>query len=259
VGRGIALELGAAGVIVYITGRTVEEGTGRDGLAGSLARTSQEVMDLGGVCIPIQCDHRDDAQVQRVFDRVAAEHGRLDILVNNVWGGYESMAENGGEFTWGYPFWKQPLWRWDAMFAAGVRAHYVASVFGAGPMVAQRSGLIVTISFWAARKYEGNVAYGVAKAADDKLVADMAHELRAHGVAAVSLYPGIVRTEDVMRAADYFDLSNSESPEFTGRAVTALAGDPEIMYKSGKVLVVAALAQEYGFTDVDGRQPRLIS
>src|ERR671933_1630905 len=118
-------------------------------------------------------------------------------------------------------------------------------------MAAQGSGLIVNISFWAAQKHIGNVAYGVAKTATDKLTADTAHELRAHNVAVVSLYPGLVRTEGVMEAAAFLDLSNSESPQFIGRACAALAADSDIMRKSGQVLVAAALAQEYGFTDVD--------
>jgi len=116
--------------------------------------------------------------------------------------------------------------------------------------------LIVNISFWAAQKHIGNVAYGVAKAATDKLTADMAHELREHNVAVVSLYPGLVRTESVMESAAFFDLSNSESPQFIGRAVAALAADPNIMRRTGQVLVAAALGQEYGFTDVDGKQLR---
>src|SRR5919201_6608319 len=138
------------------------------------------------------------------------------------------MIENG-EFTWPRPFWQQPLWRWDAMFQAGVRAHYVASQLAAQMMVARRRGLIVNISFWAAQKYIGNVAYGVSKAATDKMTADMATELRPHGVTVVSLYPGLVRTEKVMEAAAYLDMSNSEAPRFVGRAVAALASDPGIM------------------------------
>lgn len=165
------------------------------------------------------------------------------------------MVENG-EFTWSLPFWIQPLWRWDAMFAAGVRAHYVTSAHAARIMVANKRGLIVNISFWAAQKYLSNVAYGVSKAATDKLTADMSHELCEHNVAVVSLYPGLVRTEKVMEAAAFLDLSNSESPQFIGRAVAALASDSNIMQKSGRVLVAAALAREYGFTDVDGKQPR---
>jgi dehydrogenase/reductase SDR family protein 1 len=165
------------------------------------------------------------------------------------------MIDNGA-FTWPRPFWEQPLWRWDAMFTAGVRAAYRASQLAARPMVAKRRGLIVNISFWAAQKYVGNVAYGVSKAATDKMTRDMATELAPHGVAVVSLYPGLVRTEKVMEAAAYLDLSNSESPDFIGRAVAALAADPEVLRHSGKVVVAASLAQDYGFTDLHGKTPR---
>lgn len=240
VGKGIALELINAGATVCLTGRTAED-----------------LNQFTGQAIALHCDHRDDQQVEAVFQQLAKDHQRLDVLVNNVWGGYENMMENG-EFTWSRPFWQQPRWRWDAMFQAGVRAHYVASQFAAPMMVQQQSGLIVNISFWAAQKYLGNVAYGVSKAATDKMAADMARELHAHNVAVVSLYPGLVRTEKVMQAAAWLDLSNSESPQFIGRAVAALAADPKIMEKSGQVLVAAAVAEEYGFTDVDGKQPRLL-
>jgi NAD(P)-dependent dehydrogenase (short-subunit alcohol dehydrogenase family) len=165
------------------------------------------------------------------------------------------MIENG-EFTWTRPFWKQPLWRWDAMFAAGVRAHYVASAHAARIMVAQQRGLIVNISFWAAQKYVGNVAYGVSKVATDKMTADMAHELREFNVAVVSLYPGLVRTEKVMAAAAFLDLSNSESPQFIGRVVVGLASDPNIIQKTGRVVIAAAAAREYGVKDIDGKEPR---
>ncbi|MGH9822342.1 MAG: SDR family NAD(P)-dependent oxidoreductase, partial [Blastocatellia bacterium] len=203
----------------------------------------------------IKCDHRDDDQVKSIFRRIADDQGRLDVLVNNVWGGYEDMIENG-EFTWTRPFWEQPVSRWDSMFQAGVRASYLCGQSAARMMVAQRSGLIVNISFWAAQKHVGNVAYGVSKAATDKMTADMAHELKDYNVAVVSLYPGLVRTEKVMESAAWLDLSNSESPQFIGRAVAALAADPNIMHKTGQTLVAASLALEYGFTDVDGKQPR---
>jgi len=173
----------------------------------------------------------------------------------NEHGGYENMLEDG-VFTWIKPFWEQPLWRWDAMFEAGVRAHYHASQLAARTMVANRRGLIVNISFWAAQKHIGNVAYGVSKAATDKMTSDMAAELRSHDVAVVSLYPGLVRTEKVMQAAAWLDLSNSESPEFVGRAVGALASDPNVMRHSGGIHVAAALAVEYGFQDIDGKSPR---
>lgn len=183
--------------------------------------------------------------------------------MNNAWGGYEHMvektAEDGWDFTWPRPFWEQPLWRWDAMFASGVRATYTASRLGARLMVAQKSGLIANISFWAAQKYLGNTAYGAAKAATDKLTRDMAHELLDQGVTLVSLYPGLVRTESVLRDAAEFDLSNSESQQFVGRAVAALASDPQVISKSGQVLVAAALGQEYGFGDIDGKQPRPVT
>jgi dehydrogenase/reductase SDR family member 1 len=240
VGKGIAEELADAGAAVYVTGRTVGE-------------TKFEC-----ACRPLTCDHTDDAQVEAVFSRIEAETGRLDVLVNNVWGGYERMIE-GTNFTWSWPFWQQSTFRWDSMFAAGVRAHYVASCFAARKMVEQNRGLIVNISFWAAQKHVGNVAYGVAKAATDKMTADMAHELKPHDVAAVSLYPGLVRTEKVMDAAAYLDLSNSESPRYVGKAVAALAADENVMAKSGSVVIAAACGEEYGFADVDGKRPRCLA
>jgi dehydrogenase/reductase SDR family member 1 len=254
VGRGVALGLGEAGATVYITGRTTNDENRSEGWPGTIYKTADDVTELGGKGIALQCDHRNDAEVEAVFKQILAEHGKIDILVNNVWGGYERMDENG-EFTWIKPFWEQPLWRWDAMFNAGVRAFYVASQLAAPSMIAQRSGLIVNISFWAAQKFMGNTVYGVAKAATDRMAMYMAHELRNHNVAAVSLYPGLVRTEGVMANAQYFDMSNSESPQFIGRTVAALAIDPSLMQKSGQVFVAAALALEYGFTDIDGKQP----
>jgi dehydrogenase/reductase SDR family member 1 len=239
VGKGVALALAQAGSTVYVTGRTA----------------SKDTVSGHNRLIPVACDHTVDSQVEALFEEIAKAQNRLDVLVNNVWGGYENMVENGA-FTWPLPFWKQSLSRWDSMFAAGVRSHYVASAHAARMMVEQLSGLIVNISFWAAQKHIGNVAYGVSKAATDKLTTDMAHELKEFNVAVVSLYPGLVRTEKVMEAAAYLDMSNSESPEFIGRAVAALATDSNIMEKSGHVLIAAALAQEYGFTDIDGKQPR---
>ncbi|MCG2584248.1 SDR family NAD(P)-dependent oxidoreductase [Massilia sp. TS11] len=234
IGRGVALVLAQAGVKVFATGRSAPAALG--GLHPNLH--------------PMACDHRDDAAVRAVL----ADCGPLDLLVNNVWGGSEAMMDNG-EFTWGLPFWQQKPNRWDAMFDVGPRAHFVASGLAAGPMVARGSGLIVNLSYWAAQKYKGDVAYGVAKAATDKLSADMACELGPHGVTSLTLYPGLVRTEQVLALAAHVDLSNSESPEFIGRAVLALLGDPGVARHNGRVLVAAALAREYGFTDLDGKLP----
>ena len=236
VGRGIAIALAEAGATVYATGRTISNAS----LPPAIHR--------------LPCDHTNDDDVARRFEEIRSAHGGLDVLVNNAWGGYERMVEHG-QFTWGKPFWEQPLWRWDAMMQAGVRAAFVASQHAARLMVPARHGLIVNLSVWAAQKYIGNLLYGVSKAATDKLTADMAHELRPHGVAAVSLYPGLVRTEAVL-AAGFFDLSNSESPEFQGRAIAALAADPDVLRRSGQALVSAELANVYAFTDVDGKQPR---
>ena len=186
-------------------------------------------------------------------DTIAAE-GHLDILVNNAWPGYENMEE-GNEFTWVRPFWEQPMWRWNGMIDVAVRAAFVAARAAAPSMIARRSGLIVNISFWAAQRYEGNVIYGLAKAAADKLAADFAHELRPHDVAAIALYPGLVRTEAVLRNAQYFDMSNSESPQFIGHVIAGLWRDPDLMAKSGRVHVAAALAQEYDLADIDGKRP----
>ncbi|HXB69822.1 MAG TPA: SDR family NAD(P)-dependent oxidoreductase [Candidatus Acidoferrales bacterium] len=238
VGRGLGRELARHGARVFVTGRS----------APDHERLNEQIT-------AIRCDHRLDIQVEAAFKLIASEASAIDILVNNVWGGYERMVENGA-FTWSKPFWEQPLWRWDAMFSAGVRAHYQASQLAAPAMIAQRRGLIVNISFWAAQKHIGNVAYGVSKAATDKMTADMAAELKPYGVAVVSLYPGLVRTEKVMEAAAWLDLTNSESPEFIGRAVAALAADPDVLRHTGKVLVAAGLAMEYGFTDIDGTTPR---
>jgi len=237
VGRGVARALADEGARVFVTGRPAPDGAAEGGVMN------------------IRFDHREDADVQSAFARITQDTSGIDILVNNVWGGYERMIDNGA-FTWSKPFWEQPLWRWDAMFGAGVRAHYHASQLAAPSMIAKGRGLIINISFWAAQKHIGNVAYGVSKAATDKMTADMAHELRPHGVAVVSLYPGLVRTEKVMEAAAWLDMTNSESPEFIGRAVAALAADPDVMRYTGTVQVAASVAIEYGFKDVDGKAPR---
>ncbi len=218
IGKGIALELGAAGATVYLTARTVDAG-------------------------PIP-----------------------DVLVNNVYSAPDLAR-------WlGRPFWELPLEAWDEVIDIGVRSHYVAAALGTPLMLEQGSGLIVNVSSSGAIQYAHTVTYGVGKAALDKMTADMAHELTPHGVGVVSLWPGLVRTEVVLLGArttddgrqvldlpgeGTFDLADAESPRFSGRAVVALATDPDVLSRTGRAWTVADLASAYGFTDVDGSLPRV--
>ncbi|NDJ55055.1 MAG: SDR family NAD(P)-dependent oxidoreductase [Chloroflexi bacterium] len=252
IGRGAALALAAAGARVYVTGRSAEASIAD--APGTLQDTLDQIEGGGGQCIVVPCDHAVDDQVAEAFGYILDDSERIDILVNAAWGGFEGITDQ--DHPWGAPFWQQPVYRWDAMFDSGVRTYFTASRWVAPRMIEQKSGLIVMLSYWAAQKYISNVPYGVAKAATDKMVQDMAHELRHHRVAVVSLYPGLVRTERMQTATQIFQMRNSESPEFTGRAIVALASDPDLLEKSGEFHVVAQLAQEYGFTDIDGNQPR---
>jgi len=253
----VALGLAEAGATVHITGRTLREGEHPEGIdrGGSLAAVVEASARYDGTVVAHRVDHSSDEETEAVVRQVIADEGRLDVLVNSAWGGYERMVE-GDQFTWVDPLWKQPMWRWDAMMDVGVRSAYCGIRVAAETMAQQRSGLIVNISFWAAQKFMQNVVYGVSKAAMDKMASDVAAQLRQFDVAAVSLYPGLVRTEEVMKNKEYFDMSNSESMEFQGRAVAALAADPRVVEKSGKVFTTADLALEYGYTDIDGYQPR---
>ena len=242
-GRAVAHVLGEAGATVYLTGRSVPGAPSGEGRSGDIEATARGVDRRGGTGIAVQCDHTVDAQVERLFDRVRAEHGRVDVLVNNAWGGYEQRGDSAATF-FGTPFWEQPLWRWEGMFTAGVRSHYVTSRSAAPLMLApgaDRPRLIVSTLAWAYGAYLGNVLYDTAKAATVRMTYGLAQDLRPHGVAAVALAPG--------------HLGVNESPEYLGRAVAALASDPDVLAKSGEVLTVGDLAREYGFTDVDGTQP----
>lgn len=251
VGKGIALSLGAQGATVYITGRTLDTPHTTVPLPGTLKDTAAGVDQAGGKGIAVQCDHRDDVQVQAVIERIKTEQGRLDILVNNAWAGYEGYIDDQ-YLPPNAPFWQKPVTFWDDNLI-GVRWAYVASTYATPLLIASGGGLIVNLSY--SPLIPGNPAYNVAKQAADRLAFEMAHALREYHVAAVALHPGLVRTELVLKNAHYFDMSNSESPQFTGRAVTALAADPDIMQKSGQALVVAQLAQDYDFDDIDGTRP----
>jgi dehydrogenase/reductase SDR family protein 1 len=262
IGKGIALELGAAGATVYVTGRTVEPGA----MAGTVGETAAEIDALGGHGVGVACDHKDDAQVKALFERVAAEQGHLDVLVNNVFPA-PVLA------PWlGQKYWDLPVEAWDEIIGVGTRSHYVASVFGTPLLFAAGGGLIVNVSSSGAVTYAHNVVYGVGKAAVDKMTADMAVELAGTGVEVVSLWPGLVRTEMLDAAAvrdgdeiyielpgeGRFDLTDAESPRFLGRAVVAMAGDPGLAARSGQAFTSAGLARELGFTDTDGRIPEVL-
>ncbi|MEU6558325.1 SDR family NAD(P)-dependent oxidoreductase [Nocardia nova] len=259
IGKGIALELGAAGATVYVTGRSEHAGH----LPGTVAATAAEIDASGGHGVPFVCDHRDDEAVARLFETVRADHGRLDVLVNNV---YNSPASA----RWlGKPFWEVPPAAWDEGFDIGVRSHYAAAHFAA-PLLIDSGGLIVDISSPGAEHFTHNVVYGVGKAAVDRLTADMAHDLSGTDVTVVSLWPGIVNTELLqlvpadaqgrrlitLPGEGTFDLNDAETPHFAGRAVVALAADADRRARTGRAWRVADLAEDYGFTDVDGRVPR---
>jgi len=248
VGKGIALGLGEAGATVYVTGRSVEPRNGRDALPGTIGETSDLVTAAGGRGVAVRCDHANDADVAALFERVKKDHGRIDILVNNA------FAIPDGKLV--APFWELPIDHWDVMHRVGLRSHYVASWFAAPTMIAAKGGLIVNVSSFGAKIQAVNVAYGVGKAGVDRMTRDMGRELKPHGVAVVSLWPGIVKTERLLVDDRLgFDPSNGESPTLSGRAVAAVAGDAERMSKTSQALVVAELAREYGFTDIDGSVP----
>jgi len=236
IGKGVALALGEAGATVYLTART-----GRQ-----LDAAAREVARFGGKAIAAICDHRDDAQVRAVFRRIQAEHGRLDLLVNNLF-------PAGGDLR--APFWELPPPAWDD-HAATLRAHYIASRLAAPMMIDRRSGLIVFISSTGAASYFFNVPYHAVKAAVDKMAADMGRELRPHDVAVLSLWPRLTKTEAVLARPDADELaSRAATPQFVGRAVAALAADADVLERSGRAIPVIDIARDYDFTDVDGTLP----
>jgi len=248
IGRGCAIELGAAGATVYVTGRSDEKSSGR--LPGTIQKTAAEVDQAGGKGIAVRCDHRDDTQVEALFARVREEHGRLDVLVNNAF-----LIPK--ELTSGKPFYEVPLSNWDDMIDVGLRSAYVASWHAAQLMAPQGSGLIANISSSGAVEYAWHVVYGVGKCALDRLTADMAHELRDVGVAVVSLWPGLVLTERTQQFAETgrLDFEGAESQRFTGRAIAHLAADADVLSSSGRAIPSRELADRYGFRDVDGGLP----
>ena len=260
IGKGIAIGLGESGATVYITGRTLEPTN--DSLGGSLQETQTAVIEAGGVCIPIQVNHSDDQQICRLFERIEREqNGQLDILVNNVYAGVQSIRE-----AYGKTFWELEPSFWDAANNVGLRGHYVASIYAARMMTKRKQGIIFTISSWGGMSYIFNVPYGVGKSACDRLAADMAKELKQYNVTSLAIYPGIVGTEQITNFAKeqssengnsslFADGYNWETPLFTGRAIASLATDANIIKYTGKIQIVAEVAKKYGIVDQNGNRP----
>ena len=260
-GRGIAVSLGTQGATVYVTGRSVRGGAATGTRPETIEETAELVQAQGGIGIPVRVDHTIPGQVRTLFERVAQEQqGRLDILVNDIWGG-DDLSE------WGKPFWEQSLPNGLLMQERAVFSHLITSYYGAPLMVARSSGLIVEITDGTDYEYRGNLLYSLAKVSNIHLAAAMAEDLRPYGVTALAVTPGFLRSEAML---DHFGVTEgtwregarqdphfiaSETPYYIGRAVAALASDPRVAEKSGATLSSWGLAREYGFTDVDGTQP----
>ena len=259
-GRGIACMLGASGATVYCTGRSVRRTAATATQPETIEETAEMVTAYGGVGIPVQVDHTIAAQVQSLFEQVRGEQGKLDILVNDIWGGDE-LTE------WGTPFWELSLDKGLLMQQRAVHTHIITSRYAAPLMVAAGRGLIVEITDGATLDYRGNLFYDLAKVSAIRLAQAMAAELRPYHVTALAVTPGFLRSE---RMLDHFGVTQenwqegakqdphfiaSETPFYIGRAIAALAADPDIAAKSGGAFSSWGLAEEYGFTDIDGRQP----
>lgn len=259
-GRGIAHMLGAAGATVYCTGRSTREGGATPGRPETIDETAELVTGAGGKGIPVRVDHTSEADVLRLFDLVRAESGRLDILVNDVWGG-DDLTE------WGTPFWETDLGRGRRIMETAVWGHILTARHALPLMVERNSGLLVEITDGDFLGYRGAFFYDFAKAAGIRLAYALAAELQQTGVTALALTPGFLRseamlarfgvTEDNWREGIEADphFSESETPSFVGRGVVALATDPRVRAKAGQVFASWTLAREYGFTDIDGRSP----
>jgi NAD(P)-dependent dehydrogenase (short-subunit alcohol dehydrogenase family) len=256
VGKGIAIALGAAGMTVYLSGRSATRSNSQlrgKPLPGSLAETAEAVTRAGGKGIAVPCDHRDDEQVHELFARVEREQGRLDLLVNNAAFLHENLIDPG-------PFWEKPLELVDIL-DVGLRSAYVASYHAAKLLVRNGHGLIAFVSSFGAGCYMHGPAYGAQKSGCDKFAADMAIDLENTGVAAVSLWLGPQRTERTAIAgaerADQYEafMAMAETPEFNGRVIHALLNDPNLQALSGQTLITAEVAQGYGITEAEGRQP----
>ena len=270
-GKGIALALGEAGATVYVAGRTSMHGAPpADGAPGSVEQTAEEVTARGGQGIAVATDCTDDRQVAALFERVAKEQNRLDVLANAVWGAADGYTSADEWFAaWGKPFWEQPAATWHQMMGAGPQAYFLTSTHATRLMATQGRGLIVGVTDGYVEPTtgappegmsDGQLVWRLSHQCINFLMKGMAGEARKKKITVVTLMPGFMRTERVVRfmttekLKKQFGFDHSESTEYLGRAVAALAADPKVATKSGKVHFVADLAKEYGFTDVDGKQ-----
>lgn len=248
IGKGCALELGEAGAKVYVTGRSASGA--EEAVPGSLGETVAEIQASGGQAVAVACDHTRDDQVRALFQRIQAEESGLDILVHSAFvdPGIESSA----------PFWETPLSWYDTLCDAGTRGAYSAAACAVPLMFGRGGALIVNVSSMGAAYFFQHVAYGMGKAALDKLTRDAGRQLREHEVAVVSIWPYYVKTETLLRRVAEgagIPLEGAESQRFVGRGVVALATDAERMERSGRAFTSRELAEAYGFRDVDGSLP----
>jgi NAD(P)-dependent dehydrogenase (short-subunit alcohol dehydrogenase family) len=259
-GRGIASRLGEAGATVYCTGRSVRGRPATEGRSETIEETAELVTELGGRGVWMQVDHGVDEQVEALFARVKRDEGRLDVLVNDVWGG-DAVTE------WGTPFWELSTEKGLGMLRQAVHTHVITSRHGAPLMIEAKRGLIVEVTDGDFLGYRGNLFYDLVKVGVIRLAYDMSLDLRDRGVTALAVTPGFLRSEAVL---DHFGVTEanwreaiqqdphfaeSESPAFVGRSVAALAADPSVASKAGRVWASWTLAREYGFRDTDDRQP----
>jgi NAD(P)-dependent dehydrogenase (short-subunit alcohol dehydrogenase family) len=249
-GKGIAIALGEAGAIVYVTGRSIADDDSPHG--GTVSETAFLVTRAGGKGIAIALDHADDEAVAALFGRVKAEHGRLDILVNNAAQAAASTTMSGG-------FWQKPLEAVD-LITVGLRSHFVAAYHAAPLLIANGRGLIVHTGHYGAVAYHVGPAYGAQKAGADKMAADMAKELRPYNVAAISIWMGGLNTERwraylASLPEDARPKARRDSPQFTGRVIAALYESDLRMKLTGRALIGAELGAKLGVTDIDGSAP----
>ncbi|MGD6965553.1 SDR family NAD(P)-dependent oxidoreductase [Rossellomorea vietnamensis] len=249
-GRGIAFELGSAGATVYVTGRSVKGAT-TDNRPETIEETAAGVTIRGGKGIAVRCDHTEDKDVRNLFEQIEREQGRIDILVNSVFGGSESSLPSGE----GRLFWQRPQEHWDAMMVAGPQAYLLTTRYAAPLMIQHRIGLIVNVTFFMKDRAAGNLYYDLAMNAINRMTMGMAKELKEFNVSAVAVCPGWMRTERVIDSGYGPEDGTTETTAYVGRAVAALASDSRVSNISGDAVMVADLARKYGFTDEDGSQP----